>query len=174
LRRPIYKPTAAYGHFGRTGPGFTWERTDRAAALRKPRAWVQTSAQAWKSAREHQRRISSTLADTSPFQLQQSESNNFAFEEHTVAIAEMKKGDVKDISLADAGKRKMSGPRSRCRCSKSFASVLRKSSLKDCARSLLACDQRNREPRDCLRDGGRGSSAVRVESAFHASEVPLH
>jgi len=35
LRRPIYKPTAAYGHFGRTGPGFTWERTDRAAALRK-------------------------------------------------------------------------------------------------------------------------------------------
>src|SRR5579872_272626 len=25
LRRPIYKPTAAYGHFGRTGPGFTWE-----------------------------------------------------------------------------------------------------------------------------------------------------
>jgi S-adenosylmethionine synthetase len=35
LRRPIYKPTAAYGHFGRTGPGFTWERTDRADALRK-------------------------------------------------------------------------------------------------------------------------------------------
>ena len=35
LRRPIYKPTAAYGHFGRTGPGFTWEKTDRAEALRK-------------------------------------------------------------------------------------------------------------------------------------------
>ena len=35
LRRPIYKDTAAYGHFGRTGPGFTWERTDRADALRK-------------------------------------------------------------------------------------------------------------------------------------------
>jgi S-adenosylmethionine synthetase len=35
LRKPIYKPTAAYGHFGRTGPGFTWERTDRAEALRK-------------------------------------------------------------------------------------------------------------------------------------------
>jgi S-adenosylmethionine synthetase len=35
LRRPIYKPTAAYGHFGRSGPGFTWERTDRASALRK-------------------------------------------------------------------------------------------------------------------------------------------
>jgi S-adenosylmethionine synthetase len=35
LRRPIYKPTAAYGHFGRTGPGFTWEKTDRADALRK-------------------------------------------------------------------------------------------------------------------------------------------
>ena len=35
LRRPIYKPTAAYGHFGRSGPGFTWDRTDRADALRK-------------------------------------------------------------------------------------------------------------------------------------------
>jgi S-adenosylmethionine synthetase len=35
LRRPVYKPTAAYGHFGRTGAGFTWERTDRADALRK-------------------------------------------------------------------------------------------------------------------------------------------
>ena len=35
LRKPIYKPTAAYGHFGRTGSGFTWERTDRADALRK-------------------------------------------------------------------------------------------------------------------------------------------
>lgn len=35
LRRPVYKPTAAYGHFGRSGAGFTWERTDRADALRK-------------------------------------------------------------------------------------------------------------------------------------------
>ena len=35
LRRPIYRPTAAYGHFGRTGPGFTWELTNRADALRK-------------------------------------------------------------------------------------------------------------------------------------------
>jgi S-adenosylmethionine synthetase len=35
LRRPIYKATAAYGHFGRSGLGFTWERTDRADALRK-------------------------------------------------------------------------------------------------------------------------------------------
>jgi len=34
LRRPIYRATAAYGHFGRTGPGFTWERTDKADALR--------------------------------------------------------------------------------------------------------------------------------------------
>jgi len=34
LRRPIYRLTAAYGHFGRTEPGFTWERTDRADALR--------------------------------------------------------------------------------------------------------------------------------------------
>jgi S-adenosylmethionine synthetase len=35
LRRPIYRATAAYGHFGRSGPGFTWERTDKAAAIRK-------------------------------------------------------------------------------------------------------------------------------------------
>jgi S-adenosylmethionine synthetase len=35
LRRPIYKDTAAYGHFGRKGSGFTWEKTDRADALRK-------------------------------------------------------------------------------------------------------------------------------------------
>jgi S-adenosylmethionine synthetase len=34
LRRPIYAKTAAYGHFGREDRDFTWERTDRAAALR--------------------------------------------------------------------------------------------------------------------------------------------
>jgi S-adenosylmethionine synthetase len=34
LVRPIYRKTAAYGHFGREEPEFTWERTDRAAALR--------------------------------------------------------------------------------------------------------------------------------------------
>ena len=33
LKRPIYRATAAYGHFGRNEPDFTWERTDRAAAL---------------------------------------------------------------------------------------------------------------------------------------------
>ena len=33
LRRPIYKQTAAYGHFGRTEPDFTWEATDKATAL---------------------------------------------------------------------------------------------------------------------------------------------
>ena len=34
LRRPVFKETAAYGHFGREGAGFTWERTDRADDLR--------------------------------------------------------------------------------------------------------------------------------------------
>jgi S-adenosylmethionine synthetase len=38
LRRPIYRPTAAYGHFGRTEPTFTWERTDKADALRRAAA----------------------------------------------------------------------------------------------------------------------------------------
>lgn len=35
LRRPIYRKTAAYGHFGRTGESFTWEATDKAEALRE-------------------------------------------------------------------------------------------------------------------------------------------
>jgi S-adenosylmethionine synthetase len=35
LRRPIYRKTAAYGHFGRTEPTFTWERTDKAEALKE-------------------------------------------------------------------------------------------------------------------------------------------
>jgi S-adenosylmethionine synthetase len=34
LLRPVYQNTAAYGHFGREEPGFTWENTDKAAALR--------------------------------------------------------------------------------------------------------------------------------------------
>jgi S-adenosylmethionine synthetase len=34
LRRPIYRKTAAFGHFGRTEPEFTWERTDKAAAIK--------------------------------------------------------------------------------------------------------------------------------------------
>jgi S-adenosylmethionine synthetase len=35
LRRPIYRQSAAYGHFGRTEPAFTWERTDRAEELKR-------------------------------------------------------------------------------------------------------------------------------------------
>jgi S-adenosylmethionine synthetase len=35
LRRPIYKKTAAYGHFGRNDPDFTWEKTDKVAILRR-------------------------------------------------------------------------------------------------------------------------------------------
>lgn len=34
LRRPVFKATAAYGHFGRTGDAFTWEKTDKAEALK--------------------------------------------------------------------------------------------------------------------------------------------
>ncbi|MGS0764656.1 methionine adenosyltransferase [Syntrophomonas curvata] len=34
LRRPIYRKTAAYGHFGRQDPGFSWEKTDRAEQIR--------------------------------------------------------------------------------------------------------------------------------------------
>ena len=35
LRRPIYQPTASYGHFGREEANFTWEKTDKVAALKK-------------------------------------------------------------------------------------------------------------------------------------------
>ena len=45
LRRPIYRRTAAYGHFGRTEPEFTWERTDKVADLRSA-AGVPATAQA--------------------------------------------------------------------------------------------------------------------------------
>jgi S-adenosylmethionine synthetase len=45
LRRPIYKKTAAYGHFGRSEKEFTWEATDKAAALRE-QAGVETVAAA--------------------------------------------------------------------------------------------------------------------------------
>ncbi len=38
LRRPIYLQTAAYGHFGRNEPGFTWERTDKADKIRNETA----------------------------------------------------------------------------------------------------------------------------------------
>ncbi|MCB1726084.1 MAG: methionine adenosyltransferase domain-containing protein, partial [Gammaproteobacteria bacterium] len=35
LRRPIYAATAAFGHFGRSGPGFSWEQTNRVEALQR-------------------------------------------------------------------------------------------------------------------------------------------
>jgi S-adenosylmethionine synthetase len=44
LRRPIYRQTATYGHFGRTEPGFTWEKTDRATAIRREAGMAQAVA----------------------------------------------------------------------------------------------------------------------------------
>jgi len=35
LKRPIYRKTAAYGHFGREDPDFTWEKTDKAETLKQ-------------------------------------------------------------------------------------------------------------------------------------------
>ena len=45
LRRPIYRKTAAYGHFGRQDPDFTWEATDKAAALREQAGLTDAKAQ---------------------------------------------------------------------------------------------------------------------------------
>jgi S-adenosylmethionine synthetase len=44
LRRPIYRQTAAYGHFGRTEPEFTWESTDKSAALAEQAKGAATGA----------------------------------------------------------------------------------------------------------------------------------
>jgi S-adenosylmethionine synthetase len=44
LRRPIYRATAAFGHFGRTGESFTWEATDKAEVLREAAQLTATSA----------------------------------------------------------------------------------------------------------------------------------
>ena len=44
LRRPVYRQTAAYGHFGRSGDGFTWEATDKAEALRTAAEALRTAA----------------------------------------------------------------------------------------------------------------------------------
>ena len=45
LRRPIYRKTAAFGHFGRTEDTFTWEATDKAGALNNQAAAAQAVAQ---------------------------------------------------------------------------------------------------------------------------------
>jgi S-adenosylmethionine synthetase len=44
LRKPIFKATAAYGHFGRKGESFTWEKTDKAAALAEQAGVKQAAA----------------------------------------------------------------------------------------------------------------------------------
>jgi S-adenosylmethionine synthetase len=44
LRRPIYRKTAAFGHFGRTEDTFTWEATDKAAALKEQAGVAQSAA----------------------------------------------------------------------------------------------------------------------------------
>jgi S-adenosylmethionine synthetase len=44
LRKPIFKATAAYGHFGRKGEGFTWEKTDKAATLAEQAGVKQAAA----------------------------------------------------------------------------------------------------------------------------------
>ena len=44
LRRPIYRKTAAFGHFGRTEEGFTWEVTDKAEALKEQAGVAQAAA----------------------------------------------------------------------------------------------------------------------------------
>jgi S-adenosylmethionine synthetase len=45
LRRPIYRKTAAYGHFGRSDADFTWEKTDKAAALREQAGLAEAHAE---------------------------------------------------------------------------------------------------------------------------------
>jgi len=51
LRRPIFRKTAAYGHFGRSDAEFTWERTDRAEGLRDAAAGTQTASKPARAAK---------------------------------------------------------------------------------------------------------------------------
>ncbi len=51
LRRPIYRKTAAYGHFGRNDADFTWEATDKAAALREQAGLAGASQKTAKAAK---------------------------------------------------------------------------------------------------------------------------
>ena len=44
LRRPVYRKTAAFGHFGRTEDSFTWEATDKAEALKEQAGAAQAVA----------------------------------------------------------------------------------------------------------------------------------
>ncbi len=48
LRRPIYKKTAVYGHFGRNDPDFTWEKTDKAEVLKKEAGQLTVTARTGK------------------------------------------------------------------------------------------------------------------------------
>ena len=45
LRRPIYRKTAAYGHFGRNDSDFTWEATDKAKTLREQAGLAESKAE---------------------------------------------------------------------------------------------------------------------------------
>jgi S-adenosylmethionine synthetase len=51
LRRPIFRKTAAYGHFGRSDAEFTWERTDRAEGLRDAAAGTQAASKPARAAK---------------------------------------------------------------------------------------------------------------------------
>ena len=51
LRRPIFRKTAAYGHFGRSDSEFTWERTDRAETLREAAKAVNGASKSARAAR---------------------------------------------------------------------------------------------------------------------------
>ena len=61
LRRPIYRKTAAFGHFGRDDKDFTWEATDKAAALREAAGLQAESREkmraTWQARRLHYRRV---------------------------------------------------------------------------------------------------------------------
>jgi len=168
LRRPIYKPTAAYGHFGRTGPGSPGSARTAPLLCAKPRLGFKRQRRRGSRRASIKRRISSTLARYIAVQLQQSESNNFAFEEHHCGYRGNEKGDVKDISLADAGKRKIEWAAQQMPVLESFASVCERAAAEGIARvSLLHVTSEPRTSR-LLCAMARGSSAVRVESAFHA------
>ena len=98
LRRPIYRPTASFGHFGRSGPGFTWERTDKADAIRS-----QAGLQRQRSCRRAAKAIDQVIS----IRADQSEAVHLKTGEIRVTkTVQGVAGDVKDMGLAEAGKAK--------------------------------------------------------------------
>ena len=165
MRRPIYCKTAAYGHFGRNDPDFTWEATDKAAALasdaglREPAARPASKCfEPRKDAKVHEGiRDCDFLRVTScpqwfymHFRVQCSKQEKYV--DHTAR----KNCDVKNLELADMGKKRIDWANQ----SMKVLQIIRKEFIKNQPLKgirISACLHVTAETANlaiCLRDGG--------------------